>query len=633
MKKLAVYTTCDNNYVKYSIVALKQFQYYNRLYDAYILSSYVSKENLELCNKYNIKVKIIDLSSYFTNIEDRTNKKYPIECYYIFFGTIALADYDYIIYIDGDVYTNNKINIDLDSVKNIMAFETNILIKNFTPISKCKHLLTDVINKDILNKNRFNSGVIIFNCKNVNSNNFFNDIIKLYKLMIQIGHQLCGDDSLFTLYYLHKPSLITIKNKEYNYYDSLGPIKLKNIYLFHFIGLTKPWIKDNTVNEFNINSIQSYFKLKWVESLYNNFDDNFIYNNFNEFIYPHDLNINYKFYYYNKELNFGDLITPYINNKYCKNSMITYVEDSYIGTKIISTGSIIRLCNNNTIVYGSGIRDISQKVNNGLIISVRGPLTFNNYNKQHNLIHCAYGDPGLLMPLFYNPPIINKSYELGIIPHYVDYNNIVSMYKNDKVLIINLLDGNIENVINQILNCKNIISSSLHGLIVSDAYKIPNLWIKYDNKIKGDDTKFHDYFNSVNKKKMTFINAKTYKYIAPNILLNEIKNKYVKISNIKDKIYKIYNNMYFNFNGIKHFTKYLYYNNLCINKVVAQHFICPKEFFKLFDTNIIQSIEHTFIYSSTNVLNKIAIKKNVNYIINNELQSDANDFWIIKLVL
>lgn len=633
MKKLAVYTTCDNNYVKYSIVALKQFQYYNRLYDAYILSSYVSKENLELCNKYNIKVKIIDLSSYFTNIEDRTNKKYPIECYYIFFGTNALADYDYIIYIDGDVYTNNKINIDLDSVKNIMAFETNILIKNFTPISKCKHLLTDVINKDILNKNRFNSGVIIFNCKNVNSNNFFNDIIKLYKLMIQIGHQLCGDDSLFTLYYLHKPSLITIKNKEYNYYDSLGPIKLKNIYLFHFIGLTKPWIKDNTVNEFNINSIQSYFKLKWVESLYNNFDDNFIYNNFNEFIYPHDLNINYKFYYYNKELNFGDLITPYINNKYCKNSMITYVEDSYTGTKIISTGSIIRLCNNNTIVYGSGIRDISQKVNNGLIISVRGPLTFNNYNKQHNLIHCAYGDPGLLMPLFYNPPIINKSYELGIIPHYVDYKNIVSMYKNDKVLIINLLDGNIENVINQILNCKNIISSSLHGLIVSDAYKIPNLWIKYDNKIKGDDTKFHDYFKSVNKKEMTFINAKTYKYIAPNILLNEIKNKYVKISNIKDKIYKIYNNMYFNFNGIKHFTKYLYYNNLCINKVVAQHFICPKEFFKLFDTNIIQSIEHTFIYSSTNVLNKIAIKKNVNYIINNELQSDANDFWIIKLVL
>jgi len=91
--------------------------------------------------------------------------------------------------------------------------------------------------------------------------------------------------------------------------------------------------------------------------------------------------------------------------------------------------------------------------------------------------------------------------------------------------------------------------------------------------------------------------------------------------------------MYFNFNGIKHFTKYLYYNNLCINKVVAQHFICPKKSFKLFDTNIIQSIEHTFIHSSTDVLNKIAIKKNVNYIINNELQSDANDFWIIKLVL
>ena len=58
MEKLAVYTTCDDNYVKYAIVALKQFQYYNKLYDACILSSYISNENLELCNKYNRIYKI-----------------------------------------------------------------------------------------------------------------------------------------------------------------------------------------------------------------------------------------------------------------------------------------------------------------------------------------------------------------------------------------------------------------------------------------------------------------------------------------------------------------------------------------------------------------------------------------------
>ena len=40
--KHAIYTTCDDNYVRYAIVALKQFQYYNKKYDAYIISSYIS---------------------------------------------------------------------------------------------------------------------------------------------------------------------------------------------------------------------------------------------------------------------------------------------------------------------------------------------------------------------------------------------------------------------------------------------------------------------------------------------------------------------------------------------------------------------------------------------------------------
>jgi len=91
--KSAIYTTCDDNYVKYAIVALKQFQYYNKKYDAYIISSYISNENISLCNNFNITIKIIDLSNYFTNLEDRSNKKYPIECYYIFYGPIIIKNY------------------------------------------------------------------------------------------------------------------------------------------------------------------------------------------------------------------------------------------------------------------------------------------------------------------------------------------------------------------------------------------------------------------------------------------------------------------------------------------------------------------------------------------------------------
>ena len=52
-----------------------------------------------------------------------------------------------------------------------------------------------------------------------------------------------------------------------------------------------------------------------------------------------------------------------------------------------------------------------------------------------------------------------------------------------------------ENVIDAIVSCKSVVSSSLHGLICSDAYNIPNLWID-EFELKEGDFKFKDYFSS-----------------------------------------------------------------------------------------------------------------------------------------
>ena len=55
-------------------------------------------------------------------------------------------------------------------------------------------------------------------------------------------------------------------------------------------------------------------------------------------------------------------------------------------------------------------------------------------------------------------------------------------------------------MIDKICSCRYIISSSLHGLILSDAYGIPNLWIRISDRVKGGDCKFLDYFSGVNRK-------------------------------------------------------------------------------------------------------------------------------------
>ena len=67
------------------------------------------------------------------------------------------------------------------------------------------------------------------------------------------------------------------------------------------------------------------------------------------------------------------------------------------------------------------------------------------------------------------------------------------------------------------LKCKFIISSGLHGLIVSDAYNIPNSRIRMSDKLVGGDFKFIDYELSVNKKIQTY--DKSYSAL-------QIKNNY-----------------------------------------------------------------------------------------------------------
>lgn len=111
---------------------------------------------------------------------------------------------------------------------------------------------------------------------------------------------------------------------------------------------------------------------------------------------------------------------------------------------------------------------------------------------------------------------------------------------------------NFEVVINDILSCEKTISSSLHGLIVSDAYSIPNKWIQFNNEINGDDTKFFDYFESVSRKDRTPIDCMNYKKIPENTF-NLIES--VSINFDIDFLEKKF---FIDKNGIRNYTKYLY---------------------------------------------------------------------------
>ena len=96
----------------------------------------------------------------------------------------------------------------------------------------------------------------------------------------------------------------------------------------------------------------------------------------------------------------------------------------------------------------------------------------------------------------------------GIIPHKTNYNKYVNKIDTKKFYLINPT-SKWKNVINSIYSCKAIISSSLHGLICSDAYNIPNIWLD-EYKLSEGEFKFKDYFESQNREYIKITNLNNY---------------------------------------------------------------------------------------------------------------------------
>lgn len=163
----------------------------------------------------------------------------------------------------------------------------------------------------------------------------------------------------------------------------------------------------------------------------------------------------------------------------------------------VTAGSILAHVNNKCVVWGSGIIQKDQVVKPAKFLAVRGPQTRKRLLEQGHNVPEVYGDPGLLLPLYYHPAVEQK-YTLGIVTHYNDFKSITPLYENEKdILLIDLMTNDVEATTDLFLQCERIVSSSLHGLIVAHAYGIPAVWVPFSDKLFGDGIKFRDYFESV----------------------------------------------------------------------------------------------------------------------------------------
>jgi pyruvyltransferase len=211
-------------------------------------------------------------------------------------------------------------------------------------------------------------------------------------------------------------------------------------------------------------------------------------------------------YYYDTRIdfdfaNFGDMLSEKIIERIVGRKISVTFNTNFHhhrqGNKLLAIGSILHYAENYDVIWGSGIHgnhlspDI-YSLRYADIRAVRGPLTRQfllNYG-----IPCpeVYGDPALLIPRLFPEfkRALNPSFEYIIIPHFSD----TFFCMTDPQVVSVKWDW--DKVIQRILDAQFVISSSLHGIIVAEAFGIPARYLRISEH--EPLFKYKDYYFGTN---------------------------------------------------------------------------------------------------------------------------------------
>ena len=270
-KKLCFYSCCNTGYIPYAIQSLYSIYLLHPEYDYYVVSDCSDEKYVEMCKRFNITLKTIDIHHHF---HKNTSRHWPSYCFWILYGIhIFEKEYDYCCSVDGDIYCHKPLSLDfLSPEKDIYLIQTR------------RHL---------------NSGVVFYNIKTLMEKGFFDTVLVLYNktkfpsdqhLLIEWTKQY---NNSFQIQYL---------NSRYNYV--LGKENIHTINIPR-LSLTNAYINDDSKKEekerslnptINLDICIYHFVYKWW-SMPNVYSEsvNHIYK------YAYKLHTNYLYTHFSKE--------------------------------------------------------------------------------------------------------------------------------------------------------------------------------------------------------------------------------------------------------------------------------------------------------------------------------------------
>lgn len=164
--------------------------------------------------------------------------------------------------------------------------------------------------------------------------------------------------------------------------------------------------------------------------------------------------------------NFGDEIGPVIVRALAPTEPSATVEEA---RRLISVGSVLHFAQPGDVIWGAGVNGkVRQKLARDLDVrSVRGPLTRAVLLAHGVRVPAVYGDPALLLPGVLPEVRREPSGEVLVVP------NLNEMRAYEEGNVLSPL-GDVREIVQRIVNAEFVVATSLHALIVADAFGVPS---------------------------------------------------------------------------------------------------------------------------------------------------------------
>lgn len=202
------------------------------------------------------------------------------------------------------------------------------------------------------------------------------------------------------------------------------------------------------------------------------------------------------------EPNLGDAISPVVVDWMLNKKGIN--RGNYISKTrhFMAIGSIFGTKRFDAVVWGSGVLSLDRvmvvnkqsKYRKYDLRAVRGPLTQQVLKFAGYKCPDIFGDPGILMPLIYNPGYGKKKYKYSVIMHHKLSDDMNSDIAHN---MINIKTTDYKAFLNDLLASDIVISSSLHGIILAEAYGVPAIFL--GSGMENQFIKFYDWYYSTGR--------------------------------------------------------------------------------------------------------------------------------------